>query len=355
MFICQIFVYFHLFTNIKIEMNFGSVFYLVFCNTHKNTHMGNIRSVPIMDKYNVHDINLLDGTLAISSMEGWRKTMEDTHILINMGNYIIVGVFDGHGNDMCAKFCQANFQRIFLTEFGKLSNVVTSPILQSTLICTFKILDNEFKQYMSEKNNARDCGTTALVVAITETNYVIANAGDSRAIVIDKFTQSIIFSTLDHKPNDPDEKLRIEKASHCVTNNRIDNTLAMSRAIGDFTYKNDTLPAEDCAVTCVPTVSIVPKTINTLLFLACDGIWDVLTNQSVMNYILKKKHHIFTNTIEFDKGQICTVDKYYQMLNESSLCSESDSYPIESICENIINIALDLGSKDNLTVAIFNC
>jgi serine/threonine protein phosphatase PrpC len=322
--------------------------------------MGTTRSVPILKKNNLHDVNLLDGTLAISSMEGWRTTMEDSHILINMDNFIILGIFDGHGNDICAKFCRDNFQRVFTTEFSKFSNVVSSLILKTTLMETFKKIDNEFKEFAlvtqkSGSNNAYESGTTALVVAITNTDYIIANVGDSRGIIIDKITQSIKFATMDHKPNLELERSRIEKSGHTVSRNRVDDSLATSRAIGDFKYKDGTKMPEEYAVTCVPDITIVQKTINTLLILACDGIWDVLTNQSVMEYVLKKKHHIFTNMIQFDRGQICTIDKYYKMLDDISLCSESDSYPIEKICEYLIDIGLDLGSKDNFTVAIFNC
>ncbi|KAG1392054.1 hypothetical protein G6F60_012252 [Rhizopus arrhizus] len=63
--------------------------------------------------------------------------------------------------------------------------------------------------------------------------------------------------------------------------------LALSRAIGDFEFKqNNTLPPEKQAVTCHPDVIEHTITAEDEFFvLACDGIWDCMTNQQVVNYI----------------------------------------------------------------------
>lgn len=323
--------------------------------------MGNIRSVPVVEKHGVHDMLAMNGISAISSMEGWRTTMEDAHVLINMSNYLIMGVFDGHGNEVCAKFCQDNFLRLFEAELVKVTTENPTPEdFKCVLAETFKKLDDEFKVIaFSEKGSgnsrAYESGTTALVAVITETHYIIANTGDSRGVVIDKTLKKVKFATVDHKPNNDTEKTRINKSGHFVSRNRVDENLAVSRAIGDFSYKDGDFSPENFAVTCIPDVTIVKKEINTLLILACDGIWDVLSNESVMEYLLRTKEHVFKTSIEFDMGMVCTIDKYYNSLLETFMNSVSDANPIEKLCEHLINISLDLGSKDNFTVAIYNC
>jgi serine/threonine protein phosphatase PrpC len=42
----------------------------------------------------------------------------------------------------------------------------------------------------------------------------------------------------DHKPDNKEELARIEKANHFVEESRVDGNLALSRAIGDFQYKD---------------------------------------------------------------------------------------------------------------------
>lgn len=42
----------------------------------------------------------------------------------------------------------------------------------------------------------------------------------------------------DHKPDNAGEVKRIEKANHYVEDSRVDGNLALSRAFGDFQYKD---------------------------------------------------------------------------------------------------------------------
>ena len=50
----------------------------------------------------------------------------------------------------------------------------------------------------------------------------------------------------DHKPDNAGELARIEKAGHHVEDSRVDGNLALSRAFGDFQYKDQSsLKAEN--------------------------------------------------------------------------------------------------------------
>uniref|UniRef100_A0A7S4AI21 PPM-type phosphatase domain-containing protein n=1 Tax=Pseudo-nitzschia australis TaxID=44445 RepID=A0A7S4AI21_9STRA len=109
----------------------------------------------------------------------------------------------------------------------------------------------------------------------------------------------------DHKPNLPDEATRIEKAGFAVGTIKIiedDGTetfihkvvksekdeLAVSRAFGDFDYKcNDTLGVAEQAVVPIADVRVHTRNPETdvCLVLACDGIWDVMENQEVVDFV----------------------------------------------------------------------
>ena len=127
---------------------------------------------------------------------------------------------------------------------------------------------------VSKEDYAMDTGTTSCVVLITQTSIICANAGDSRGVLL-RADKAMELSH-DHKPQNPDETRRINAAKHSVEDDRVDGNLALSRAFGDFQYKDQTkLKAEDQAVTCHPDVKEVKRNAaDQYIMLACDGIWD---------------------------------------------------------------------------------
>ena len=62
---------------------------------------------------------------------------------------------------------------------------------------------------------------------------------------------------------------------------RIDGSLAVARALGDFSYKDAELPPEEQKVSPVPDIRIFARdpAADQLMLLACDGVFDVMTNR----------------------------------------------------------------------------
>lgn len=85
--------------------------------------MGAYLSTPITTKECVAGS---DGMVAysVTAMQGWRRTMEDSHIAtldLNNRGIDIFGVFDGHGGSEVAKFCSKHMpdELLKLPEFAK--------------------------------------------------------------------------------------------------------------------------------------------------------------------------------------------------------------------------------------------
>jgi protein phosphatase 2C family protein 2/3 len=134
---------------------------------------------------------------------------------------------------------------------------------------------------------AMGTGCTAVSAIVTPTKIYVGNSGDSRIVVGVKNGSGIKAVPLseDHKPDNPGEKARIERAGGFVEENRVKGVLNLSRSLGDLEYKQDPKkPPADQMITCVP--EMMNHDINnetSFMLLACDGIWDCLTNQQAID------------------------------------------------------------------------
>ena len=234
--------------------------------------------------------------VGVSCMQGWRIDMEDSHTVeidyLEDSKSCFLAVFDGHGGSNVAKYSAANLYRFFPCEEGYKACDYRSALKGSFLNTDVKMLEDET---MTDDSS----GATAVVVFVKDNKIYCANAGDSRAI-LSEAGGNVYELSYDHKPNNPMEHQRINKAGGYVEFNRVNGNLALSRALGDFTYKhNDNLSAEAQIVTADP--DIIVKDLcddDEFVVLACDGIWDCMTNEQVLDYVRTRlctgmqPHHI---------------------------------------------------------------
>jgi serine/threonine protein phosphatase PrpC len=71
----------------------------------------------------------------------------------------------------------------------------------------------------------------------TERVCYIANIGDARAVLVYK-DDKVMRLTKDDKANDPMEKRRVEKAGGRISGNRVEASLAVTRAFGDLELRD---------------------------------------------------------------------------------------------------------------------
>ena len=76
--------------------------------------------------------------------------------------------------------------------------------------------------------------------------------------------------SIDHKATDPDEVARIRNGGGMILQDRVGGSLAVTRAFGDHTLKNE-------GVTAKPHINKhVLKPFDKHLLIASDGVWDVM-------------------------------------------------------------------------------
>ena len=237
--------------------------------------------------------------VGVSCMQGWRIDMEDDHTIeidyIDDSKSCFLAVFDGHGGTNVAKYSASNLYKIFPKLYA-----YTEADYHVALKKSF--LDTDVKMLEDDAMRKDSSGATAVVVYIKDNKIYCANAGDSRAIL--SVGGEVFELSHDHKPNNAPEHQRINKAGGYVEFNRVNGNLALSRALGDFTYKqNESLNAEEQIVTADP--EIIEKEISEkdeFIVLACDGIWDCMTNEEVLEYVRSrlaegKKPHLICEEI----------------------------------------------------------
>eukprot|EP00391_Amoebophrya_sp_Ameob2_P010483 CAMPEP_0178993800 /NCGR_PEP_ID=MMETSP0795-20121207/6910_1 /TAXON_ID=88552 /ORGANISM="Amoebophrya sp., Strain Ameob2" /LENGTH=597 /DNA_ID=CAMNT_0020685911 /DNA_START=541 /DNA_END=2334 /DNA_ORIENTATION=+ len=148
---------------------------------------------------------------------------------------------------------------------------------------------------------ARLMGCTAVQALVTPGGQVVvANAGDSRCVVCQNGGIAKPLSE-DHKPDQQRETSRINAAGGRVevckpfnaggrVHHRVNGNLNLSRAIGDLEYKQraDLAPEEQiiCSTPDVVTYEIQPG--DEFLVLACDGVWDMMSNQQCCDFVRQR-------------------------------------------------------------------
>ena len=130
-------------------------------------------------------------------------------------------------------------------------------------------------------------GTTAVAILLCHATHMlyVAHVGDSRAILLSAASVSPL--TNDHKADRPDEVERIRAAGGFVVHKRVMGELAISRAIGDMDFKRPSSnePGFNFVVADPEIGERQLKDDEDVLVLACDGLYDVMTNEKVAEYV----------------------------------------------------------------------
>ncbi|THV05305.1 PP2C-domain-containing protein [Dendrothele bispora CBS 962.96] len=210
--------------------------------------------------------------------------MEDAHAIVldldssSSDTNAFFAVYDGHGGGTVAKFAGQNVhKRLVAEETYKEKEYATA--LKKAFLGTDEDL-------LATPAHARDpSGCTAVAALVTQDKIYVANAGDSRSVISVKGAVKPL--SFDHKPTNESEKARIIAGGGSVEFGRVNGNLALSRAIGDFEFKkNYSLSPEKQIITADPDIEV--HTIDDedeFLVLACDGIWDCLSSQQVVDFV----------------------------------------------------------------------
>ena len=227
-------------------------------------------------------------------------------------------IFDGHGGEECSEFLKNNYMN-YLIENANFPFDIKLSMIESFQ----KIEDDFFK--LKCKDNLEDSdksGSCALVSVIFDNKIYIANIGDSRAIMSIGGGTKVKQLTADQKPDnikeferalkygskiylddndDPDrdeskiefikDKAELEKMKEIKENSKEEkifrvypSDLAVMRTVGDIKAKKKEFGGIPGTIINIPEVYIFDiNSSDDFIVMGCDGIFDDLSNQEIVN------------------------------------------------------------------------
>ncbi len=222
--------------------------------------MFSINSTPVALTALFSDVR--DDVLSVYQMTNQRPGMEDTYCIKEYPevNRIIIGVFDGHSGNKCARYLST-----------ELADALKEATMKEKIVEIFETKDHYFID-----NNPNDrSGSTAVIAIIDYKTSIITivNLGDSQALILKN--NQVLVETKRHCVSEPSEKEYIESFDgfKVDNNNRIlsrfqhASGINISRAFGDVGYK---LPHKILRV--IPDIYTVPIEDCSELLLFSDGI-----------------------------------------------------------------------------------
>ena len=211
----------------------------------------------------------------------------------NNNDVYFFGLYDGHGGNGCSLYLKNNLHKNII-EFSMKGIKNAIKVTENDFLENIAV--NKFGEIMDSS------GSCAIIVLLKNKKCIIANIGDSRCILFKN--NKLIFSTRDHKPNSGIEKRRIELAGGSIyrSNSVVSiyqngklieipwrvqpGRLSVSRAFGDIEAKVEKYGGKKNVVIALPDV--VEFELNeeyNFIVMGCDGIFDVLSNQEILECI----------------------------------------------------------------------
>ena len=297
-----------------------------------------------------------------NQVQGWKKTMEDYSIEFLESNekkfMNIFGIFDGHGGREVPKYLQAHFleylnkNKNFLTDkykegitetFFELDQKFTTKEAQEELVkyseefkpekekelneindlCSpnEKLTKEELEQVMAfnevfdprnieNANIAEFTGATGMIIAVCYKEILIAYAGNSRCLILDK-DGKIINQTKDHTLLLENEKKRVDLARSFNDDEEEKKKgedeniefLDSTRGFGDLEFKgNEWIEQKDQEISVEPQIVFVPYNNAKYIIFGSHGMFegdDNKINDEIGKYFFEEINKNKNNNIKF--------------------------------------------------------
>lgn len=248
-----------------------------------------------------------------ATIGNYRKSMEDNRCAYYRDNIRMYAVFDGHGGHQTSH-ASAGALCDYIYVYLEGMNFDDTEDVKKYIKMAVVDYDRDLMEY-NYHHLRRDGSTMTMVIIINNKYLYVVNLGDSRTVFVENGAP--IYESNDHKPYNLSERERINSLGGGVSHGRVNGRLALSRALGDFDYKvkDEFYLGKNAMVSCEPDVELLSNTSGTFV-LASDGLWDVITSHEAARVVATRE--------------------------------KSDR------AKTLIDLAIDRGSSDNITVMVID-
>ena len=265
-----------------------------------------------------------------ASLQGRRPTMEDELLLAVPigGRAHAYGVFDGHGGARAARMLPRHLPgalRKRLAAAGAFS-------IEQLAAAAFEEIDAAICDRASA--DGWDDGSTALVAIIEHESptsgctLTLLQVGDCDAVLASALDGGIADGgyplVTRHRPTEAAEAQRLAAVGVVASATGRVSGLAVSRAFGDVSYKQGDAPYLIATPEVATRTLSVAEAANTILILACDGLWDFVSPAEACAILLRRP----------PAGAQWTADE------------------LRSAALRLADAALDRGGDDNVSVLV---
>lgn len=244
--------------------------------------------------------------------KGEKKPCQDNFQVLSIYGTLFCFLFDGHGTDghLVSEFCVNFVEKFIVSKHDFFMNSPKEAVIQAMEECEKALVTSSIDCNLS--------GSTGILLFIQDNNIHSACIGDSRAILgtltdtmfpfnkpsnpyargysVNRMLKPIPL-TIDQKPDNTEENLRIRKSGGiiekfkdsfspnghsrvCLPEAAGGSALCMTRSFGDVL-------AKQFGVISTPDYRYFSmySSYDQYIVLASDGIWDVMDNIEVLNFI----------------------------------------------------------------------
>lgn len=278
---------------------------------------------------NAHSMLPAHPTSGYCDIQGRRRVIEDFHTVHLHDSHQFYGIFDGHNGNLASKYAASSLYKRLVNRMDdvdddiKNSNDWKSEVTDEMIYSFEEVHKGVLKTVHSYSGGVMSkSGTTATALFVTELAVVIANVGDSRAILsvgasFDPSHQATSYPlTIDHTAS-AEKKLVEERGGYVESKggvDRVNGTLVLSRSIGDahlekfLSRRPHVVAMTKDEVRNICRMPSSPQGKNDFqmpcfIVLASDGLWDVISNQEAVDIVEQVIQKFDTNNdISWEEG-----------------------------------------------------